>query len=136
MNRFELVNKVLILNCQTKGYHTDIPWSLSVEQVQQIGFVNKMDGDDDSDFLVFITKDLKKRHLSLNRLENYAKTVELIEQLFSVNIHGINIKDQGIYIYPKSEFGKPLYKKSLIKWLRINLGFDHVADGDLNRIEQ
>lgn len=75
-----------------------------MDDILIIGGINRMDGDNDSDFLVFITKS-NKYFLNITwEIASYKKFVKEIDQIFNISLTTWPDKtiDSEIILYPKS----------------------------------
>lgn len=109
----------------------DNSWTLAFEDIRVIGLINRMDGDDDSDFILFLDHRLHKYFLCLTRpAEGLGEMNALLKERFNVDTT-VLIQDRAIIVYPPELANRPLYKKSLKKAIKTTLGMTHVADGEL-----
>ncbi|WP_196887778.1 hypothetical protein [Aureivirga sp. CE67] len=135
MNQIEIQGDKVIYTSNFHSYDKDISWNLDVKSISFIGFVNCMDGDDDSDFLVFIDKELDKYFLNISRNLNGKESFKLLlEKNFNIKLEDYDLIEQSknIIIYPKEYLGRNLYQNSFKKSMLKISGFCHVADGELN----
>lgn len=110
----------------------DVSWVLDLDEICVIGFINRMNGDDDSDFVVFIDQTLNKYFINIARpVDEWSLASEQIEQKFDVSFKH-QIYDSEIVLYPKVLSFSQLYRKSFIKSLKTVLAVTHVADGELD----
>ena len=136
MNTIEIKNNIIhyISNYQTM--HKDKSWTLDISCIKVIGFINRMDGDDDSDFIVLVDKNLKKYFITITkRIKGFEILTKHLTKIFKIEI---NKSDTGIIddekiVFPKCLSRVSLYKKSLRKKIRLLVSVDHVADGELSQ---
>src|SRR5687768_11430947 len=112
--------------------HKDKSWNLPVENIRVIGFVNRMDFDDDSYFLVFVDNQANKFIVKNSQPIDGWDSFELeIQKLFSINLQP-TVDDSDVVLYPKNIAGTKLYTFSLGSSLKNIAAISHVADGALS----
>lgn len=132
MSSINITDKIIQYESDFETSDQDASWTLDVSEICVIGFINRMNGDDDSDFVVFIDRTLKKYFINIARpIEAWSLAVEKIEKKFNINFKH-QIYDSAIVLYPKALSFRQLYRKSFIKSLKTTLAVNHVAEGDLD----
>jgi hypothetical protein len=102
MPLIKLDNSILIYQTDFRDYGKDTSWVLDTKTIIVIGIINKMVGDDDSDFIVFINKTLNKYFLNLTyEIKGWDQVVLHLKNIFNISFEN-TIVDAAITIYPLS----------------------------------
>lgn len=135
MNRITIDNNIIKYESKFSSHDKDKSWTLDSNQVLLVGGINRMDGDDDSDLLLFIDNAQQKYFLNLTfEIEGIEEFRAFFEQNFEVEmfVWSNGFHDSEKVLYPKSMSEKKLYSKSWKKKLRNIFAIDHAAaDGEL-----
>lgn len=131
MNVIKIKNKTIYFDMSSEFPNRDKSWELYLNDISVIGKINKMDGDEDSDFLLLIDKKLEKYFLSLNfRIDGLEIALAELARHFQIDFNKIVI-DNAVVLYPKEIENKGLYKNSFVNTLKTVLVATHVADGNI-----
>jgi hypothetical protein len=125
-------NNVIKLQAKYYGYHSDVSWDLDINEIKIIGAVNRMAGDNDSFFLVFIDHKMRPHIVNTTYLETGREELfTLLKAKFEINIlhWEQSLEDKDVVLYPKEYEGKKLYDFNLIQFIKRITGFVHVASG-------
>jgi len=110
----------------------DVSWKLDIDAICVIGFINRMNGDDDSDFLVFIDKKLKKYFLNLSKpLDGWRLVEQYLTKYFSIRFNH-QVYDSELVLFPQEFNSEKLYQTSFSKSFKTLFSITHVADGELS----
>ena len=132
MSAIKINNNTIYFDSTFETVNRDKSWTLDFEAITVIGMINKMDGDDDSDFILFLDKTLNKYFLSLTKgITGSDITLSEISKHFKIDLN-TKVVDNAVVLYPKEIAQRPLYKKSLLTSTKTFLAMTHVADGDLS----
>lgn len=109
--------------------HKDKSWNLPIENIRVIGVVNRMDGDDDSDFLVFADGQANRFIVKYSQpIEGWDTFESALLNLFSINLPSA-LYDSDVVLHPKNISGRRLYRFSPGSSLKNIFAITHVADG-------
>ena len=132
MSSIKINNNTIYFDSSFETANRDKSWTLNFADITVIGMINKMDGDDDSDFILFLDKTLNKYFLSLTKgIAGGDIALGEISKHFKIELNTI-VVDNATVLYPKEIAQRPLYKKSLLTSTKTFLAMAHVADGELS----
>lgn len=135
MNSISIDNNKVHYHSQHTYVYKGKSWTLHLDDVEVIGGINLMDGDDDSIFILFVDKNLQKYFLNLTwEIDGYKSFKKLFETTFETDLNdwSLDFYDNEKVIYPPHLSGHKLYQSSWRKRLRILFARDHLADGELS----
>ena len=117
----------------------DKSWILDLNSIKAIGIVNRMRGDDDSYFLIFVDKSNQKYYINLNiKFGGYTELIDWLRFSFSIEEKDLIVPDEmndNLILFPIALKGKAIYKKkNFLTKIKLLLGLKHVAFGELSEI--
>lgn len=117
----------------TLGMFNDKDWAITVSDTKIIGIWDKMVGDEDTTFLIFV--DSNGKSYAINLTYSWGHIIEELDRV----IKFVNIKIDPEIKYPKATIvfpsqlrGKQLYKNKLLTRFKVFFGIYHPATGDLS----
>ena len=112
MNEIKIENNLIKYICKyNRGEYEDSwvrnkdqPWRINIDLVQLIGGINRMCGDNDSYFIVFIDNNLKKYFLNITYdIDGIQELNKLFEERFKIKLREwcVDFYDNEKIIYPQ-----------------------------------
>jgi hypothetical protein len=107
-------------------------WTMFLDDIRVVGFVNGMDIDSDSDFIALIDKNMKNVFINVTwEIDGWEAVKKELEGFFKIELHA-DIHDTSIVLYPKELAGEKLYDESMKSSIKNILLLRSVADGELS----
>ena len=132
MNSINISGDRVFYNSDFHVSHKDFTWTLLLNDILVIGVVNRMDFDEDSDFIVFIDKKLNKYFINTTlEISNWDIVKKELESFYKIEFL-TQINDNEKVLYPIELSCEHLYEWTLVDRIKKIGAFTHIADGKLS----
>ncbi len=136
MNNKIVIDNDIIKYC-SKEYSSnyDKSWSLKIRDIKIIGAINRMQGDEDSLFLIFIDKSNKEYYMNTSKLINgFDDFIYVLKEKFNINFEKLDklFNFKPMVIYPEAYKNINLYEFDIFHLLKRMIGINHIASGKVN----
>ena len=110
-------------------------FDLQINDIIAIAMLNRMLGDDDTDYIIILTNTFEQFYIHLiQEMKGFEDLKVFLKNEFSIDWQDIdNIAyDSNSILFPKNLKGTPLYQKNIKSWIKRGLDIDHPASGVLH----
>lgn len=125
----------ILYSCDFWSSGQDTSWKLALSDIALIGRISRMNGDDDSDFLLFLNDSGEKHFLNMTySFPGREILIQTLVDFFEIQREDIlNGKpDSSAVVFPVDLAKKEIYRKSFQNWINRGLAIIHVADGEFS----
>ena len=128
--KFTYSDKTVIVTSTSR--YSQESFDIQIDDIIAIAILNRMIGDDDSDFIIIVTNTFEQFYIHLvQKIKGFEDLKIFLKNDFSIDCREIdNIAyDSNSVLFPKTLKGATLYQKNIKNWIKIGLDIKHPASG-------
>ncbi|WP_405376640.1 hypothetical protein [Nonlabens sp. Asnod3-A02] len=131
--KFTYSDKTVIVTSTSR--YSQESFDIQIDDIIAIAILNRMVGDDDSDYIIILTNTFEQFYIHLiQEMKRFEDLKVFLKNGFSIDCQDIdNIAyDSNSILFPKNLKDAPLYQKNIKSWIKRGLDINHPASGVLH----